>query len=211
MKAQLQIQSAIRVKALHCTMLGLLASLAAFPAVAASDDLASEQQAATSNRQDQPTGTNFKYLWIAGSTFHPVKTTTTYDYSGSGCVSVTGAAGIPQLAHKVVLPQGAIIRFMRLYTYDDSPTTLRAFLTTYDAQGNAGDLTNVGSETTGGYNTTLSPEFSYEIDNFNSAINVFVNLGAETTDALRFCAVRIAYDAPITDRIFADDFDFTPL
>ncbi|HET9032251.1 MAG TPA: hypothetical protein VFN25_05025 [Dokdonella sp.] len=194
-------------------MLGLLASLAAFPAVAAPGNLPPEQQAATSDQPDQPTGLNFKYLRLSGDTFHSLDSRTVYKWTDPGCYYVTSAVGIPRFAHKVELPHGAVVRFMRLYFYDDSISTLRAFFTIYDAQGNSSALVNVGSETTGGFSSTLAPEFHYEVDNQNTAIDVVVNLnpGADTALALRFCGVRIAYDAPIADRIFANGFDSPPL
>lgn len=195
---------AIRGKVLSCVMLGLSAVSTAFPAIAAPPTPAPDET-------DHVAGATFGYLWITGAAFHPLDNATTYSYPGGGCISKTGGAG-NLFAHKVVLPEGTIVRFLRLYFYDTSTSTVTAFFTTYDGAGNFNERTNVGSSNAaGGFGTTLSPQISYEVDRFAAAINVVANLGLQNDTTLRFCGVRIAYDAPITDRIFANGFDLTPL
>lgn len=210
MKIHFRSASPNRGRALPCTMLGLLLASAALPAAAAPGDQPGEPLAPQPAQADQPAGAAFGYLRIAGSTFHPLDNATTYSYPGNGCISKTGGTG-SVVAHKVVLPEGAVVRFLRLYYYDNSASTVTAFFTTYDGAGNFVERENVGSDTNGGYGTSLSPAFSYEVNHANAAINVAVNMGGQNDSTLRFCGVRIAYDAPITDRIFADDFDLTPL
>lgn len=41
---------------------------------------------------DQPAGNSYSYLWITGSTFHPVETANTYSYPGGGCLSKAGGS-----------------------------------------------------------------------------------------------------------------------
>ncbi len=201
---------ATSAKALSCMMLGLFAASAAIPVVAAPGDHPVEPYAPVSAQADQPAGT-FGYLWIAGSTFHPLDSTTTYSYPGNGCISKTGGSN-PVFAHKVVLPQGAVARFVRLYFYDDSTSSVVAYFTTYDGAGNFVERTSIGStDAVGGYGTTLSPLFSYEVNQGSAPINIAVNMGVQNDSTLRFCGVRIAYDAPIIDRIFTNGFESTPL
>ncbi|MGB0134280.1 hypothetical protein [Dokdonella sp.] len=200
----------IRKKAFSCALLGLLAGISTLPVTAASAGQPIEPAAPQSAQADQPAGVLFRYLQIAGAAFHPFDTTTTYSYPGAGCISKTGGAG-SLFTHKVVLPAGSVVRFLRLYFYDNASSSVTAFIYTYNGVGNFSQLTSVGSETSGGFNTTLSPAISYEVNPATAAINVVANLGTQNDSTLRFCGVRIAYDAPITDRIFADDFDFTPL
>ncbi|MEZ5463218.1 hypothetical protein [Dokdonella sp.] len=200
-----------RIAALSAAWLGLLIASFALPAVAAPGDHPVDPHSAQSAQADQPAGTLFGYLWIAGSTFHPLDNATTYSYPGNGCISKTGGTD-NRFAHKVVLPEGTLVRYLRLYYFDDSTGTVTAYFTSYDGAGNFVEHASVGSSNgAGGYGTSLSPLFSYEVDPFGAAINVVANLGDQNTSTLRFCGVRIAYDAPITDRIFADDFDPIPL
>lgn len=198
----------IRTNALICA---ILAALVAPAAGAAPGDHQVEALMPQSAQADQPAGALFGYLWIAGSTFHPLDNSTTYSYPGNGCISKTGGSDA-RFAHKVVLPEDSVVRYLRLYYYDDSTSTVTAFFTTYDGAGNVVDRTSVGSTNiAGGYGTTLSPLFSYEVNQNSEAINVVAILGAQNNSTLRFCGVRIAYDAPITDRIFANGFDPIPL
>lgn len=194
---------AIRGKVLARVILGLLATFAAIPAWSAP----STPQPAEA---DQVAGGLYSYLWIVGAAFHPLDNTTGYIYPGAGCISKTAGSN-PVVAHRVVLPQGSVVRFLRLYFYSASASTVSAYFTTYDGVGNFVERTSVASTNIGGFGSTLSPSFNYEVDRYTAAINVAVNLGIQNDSTLRFCGVRIAYDAPITDRIFADGFDFLPL
>ena len=201
---------AIRGNSLLCMVLGMLAASATVPANAAPGNHPAVPMAPAPAQADELAGA-FGYLWIAGATFHPLDNSTTYSYSSAGCISkATGSDS--RFAHKVVLPDGAVVRYLRLYYYDDSTSAVTAFFTTYDAAGNYVERTSVGStNAAGGYGTELSPLFSHVVDQYASAINVVANLGTQNSSTLRFCGVRIAYDPPITDRIFANGFDLTPL
>jgi hypothetical protein len=148
----------------------------------------------------------YDYLQIAGSAFVPFASNAQFAYSGNGCINSSGS-GENRFAHKLVLPAGSLIKYLRLYYYDDSTSSITAFFTTYDAAGNFSQLTSVGSLDSGTYGSNLSSELSYEINPASSPVNVVVNLGSDTTSALRFCGVRIAYLRPFFDRIFADGFD----
>lgn len=203
--------TADRVWLSPCMLLGLLVASAAQTALAAPGDETGVLAVPAPGQVEQPAGTTFAYLRIAGSTFLPFDSTTTYSYPGSGCISKTG--GIDnRFAHKVVLPDGAVVRYLRLYFYDDSADQVTAFFTTYDGEGNFVEQTSVASaNAVGGFDSTLSPLVDYEVIRSASSINVVANLGAQNDNTLRFCGVRIAYDAPIIDRIFADDFDLAPL
>lgn len=150
---------------------------------------------------------NFHYLQLAGSTFHPINSNLQFAYSGSGCINKTGGTEL-LVTHKVVLPQGATVKYLRLNAYDASPKKITAFFTTYDAVGGFNERTSVESTDSGGYETFLSPELTYEVDNFVGPTNIVVNLGDENSAELRFCGVRIGYYMPApTDIIFENGFE----
>lgn len=149
--------------------------------------------------------TPFQYVWYAGSTFIPFNSTAKYGYKGEGCIYST-AADEKRFIHKVLLPEGAVIDYMRMYSYDDSTSSITGFLTTYDAAGSFDELFSMSSEN-GGYGSVLSPLVSYTVDTFSSAMNVVINLGNTVNSNLAFCGVRIAYKLPIDDLIFKNGFE----
>ena len=201
---------AIRGNMLLYMMFGMFALSAALPANGASGDNRLEPMTHVTAQPGEPTG-SFEYLSIAASTFHPFDNSTTYSYHVGGCISKT-AGSDSRFAHRVVLPNGAIVRYLRLYYYDSSTSKVTAFFTTYDAAGNFVEHTNVEStNAAGGYSSVLSPAISYDVDRYAAAINVVANLGTENSSTLQFCGVRIAYEAPIIDLIFANGFENSPL
>lgn len=174
--------------------------------VAAASNEQAEPSVATAISADEPTGGGFNYLNIAGSAFHPRDSSSTYIYPGAGCVSKTGGGGV--FDHRIILPQGARVRYLRIYAYDTSTSSVQVELYNYDAAGDFNLLTSISSvNAAGGYGTELSPLLNYEVDHFTAPINVAVLMGSQNDNTLRFCGVRIAYRDPITDRIFASGFD----
>lgn len=199
---------ASRMQSLAGASLVFLSVCVSMPVIAAPDS-------PDANSKDQAAGSVFEYLNIAGSAFHPSITSTTYTYAGAGCISRTGggSTSADQLfTHKAILPDGAVVKFLRLYYYDSSVENISAFLTTYDGAGNFNQRTSASS-TTGstGFGTELSPEINFTVDRYTNAINIVANLGNQNDNTLRFCGVRVAYHAPITDRIFADGFELIQL
>jgi hypothetical protein len=184
---------------------GLIALAAICQAQAAPGDAPRAKSSAPVQTQEEVLGT-YDYLQIPGSAFIPFASTAEYDYSGTGCINRIGGAE-SRFAHKLVLPAGSLVKFLRIYYYDDSTSSISAFFTTYDAAGNYSELTSVGSLDSGTYGTNLSPELTYEINPAVSPVNIVVNLGSDMTSALRFCGVRIAYLRPFFDRIFANGFE----
>ena len=197
------------------TLVGVLAALgcvvAALPAIAAPGDTSISTRRTETSAIDRPTGSTYEYLSIAGSTFHPVDNSTTYSYPGNGCIAKTGGSD-SRFVHKVILPKDAIVRYARLYYYNMSTRNVLGYFTTYDGAGNYQELNSVTSASgPTGYASVLSTEFDYSVDPYTAAINFLINLDNQNDDTLRFCGVRIAYDAPTTDRIFANGFEDQPL
>ena len=189
---------------------GVLMLAAAMPMAATAGDQPLPPRSPDLDQANQPAGFVFNHLFIPGAAFHPLEITTTYAYSGGGCIHKTGGSD-NLFTHKAVLPQGAIVRYLRLYYYDTSTESVTAFFTTYNTTGGFNELTSVSSAAGGGFGSALSPEINYTVDHFAAPINVVANLGAQNDNTLRFCGVRIAYEPPIIDLIFKDGFDPQPL
>lgn len=188
------------------SVMGVAALLGLANASAAPGDHDAWPWAPGLDQPEQINGATLQYQRIAGSTFVPFATSATYAYPGNGCISKTGGAE-SRFAHKVVLPAGSIVKFVRQYYFDNSASSVTSFFTTYDAAGNFTEVASTASADTGGYGSSLTPEMTYVVDPFASALNIVANLGAQNDSTLRFCGVRIAYIPAITDRIFADGFD----
>lgn len=191
---------------LSAMALGLAVGSSAVPA--APDDDGYQQEATATVPQKSANGLGFKYLWLAGSTFIPVSSTSEYSYPGGGCISKTGGSSM-LFAHKVMLPAGTTAKYVRLYAYDDSVSDeVSVYFTTYNASGAFNELTTVASSTTGGHDSVLSPELDYVVNPGAAPINIVANLGSQNDSTLRFCGVRIAYfDAPLPNNIFRNGFE----
>ena len=162
---------------------------------------------------DAPSGTEgtaltFSYQWLAGSTFHPVSTPGSYTYGGAGCI-YPSATGAPLFHHKLLLPEGSLVKYVRMYYRNGSASNApTAFFTTYDMTGGFNERMTVSGPTTSGYGFIVSGELSYVVDPFAEPINIAVNLGSVTDGSVQFCGVRIAYYAPELEiDIFKDGFE----
>lgn len=150
--------------------------------------------------------TPFRYLRLPGSAFHPVSNGVTFSYSGSGCINRAGAT-TALFTHKVVLPQGSTVKYMRVYYNDTSADDLSAFFTSYDMEGNFNEHTSVGSSGNAGFGSDLSPEITKVVDHFVEPFVVTVNMDGSVDSTLQFCGVRIAYIDVADDTIFKNGFD----
>lgn len=148
-----------------------------------------------------PTAAGFSYAHIAGSTFRPRNSATTWNYAGAGCI--TSTVGTQLFVHKLLLPQDAVVNYLRIYYNDTSASDVSAYITRYDSAGDSADLTSAASSGTPGYSEELSPLIAYSVDNASNALVVNVVFGAADPN-LAFCGVRVAYTE---DRIFANAFE----
>lgn len=188
---------------------GLVALAVATSAAASTERGATPAAPGSGARVDAPdavSATPWRYLNIAGTAFHPVNSSTAYSYVGGGCINRTGS-DMSLFTHKVVLPQGSVVQYLRLYYNDASSDSIYAFFTTYDMHGGFNERTTVSSSGNSGYGSALSPPAGYAIDHFAEPSVVTVNLNASTDASLQFCGVRIAYYDIGDDTIFKNGFD----
>lgn len=189
--------------------------LASLLLLAASGALA-QPDAATSvpavDAPDAPSGTEgtptFSYRWLTGSTFHPVSTPGPFAYSTAGCIQPSGT-GTRTFHHKLLLPQGSLVKYVRLYYRNTSTAnTPTAYFTTYNMVGGITDHSFVAGSNIGGYGSALSGEMNYTVDHTAEPINIDVSLGSVTDGSVQFCGVRVAYYAPELEiDIFKDGFE----
>ena len=148
-----------------------------------------------------PTATGH-YVFIPASTFVPRNSIASYRYLGGGCVSAPRGT---ELAHKLILPQGSVLRYVRSFYKDASADALAVYVTHYDAAGALVDVGSVTSANGSGYTSGLSPDMNYTVDATNQAYvvnartfadadTVFID-GFDGVDAgVVFCGVRVLYE-----------------
>jgi hypothetical protein len=102
---------------------------------------------------------SFSYYKVIGSAFQPRDSTQTYAYTSNGCIYQT-AGGVMRFQAPLYLPEGSILKYLRLYYNDTATENMTAWITRYEpGQANL-DLTSVQSTGAGGYGTTLGPLMS---------------------------------------------------
>ena len=207
MRISIEHHGRLHTTSLARTLFCVLSACAVVPAIAAPGDDPTASDVRGSNPVNRPAGSVFGYLNIAGSAFHPLDNSTTFTYPGSGCIAKTGGSDT-RFVHKVNLPVGAVAQYLRLYYYNTSSNQIVAFFTTYDGVGNFNEVISVSTGGgPSGYNSVLSSAMDFVFAPSTHAINILVNLGSQNDTTLQFCGVRIAYDQPISDRIYAKGFD----
>ncbi len=154
-----------------------------------------------------PAALTWNYLNVAGSIFQDRQDTDTfYTDLGDGCVYLTAGN---RLETKLMLPEGAYVRYVRAFFYDTSPQDLYVWLVKFDGAGMNQDLRYVTSSGDSGYGTTLSSLVNYTVDHYESPLSLV--MGSYVHDSsLQLCGVRIAYytaQQMLDDTIFKDDFD----
>jgi len=191
---------------------GLAGLLVALPAIAATEQgrgevVAIAQRAGPDTASvDAVNATPFRYLRIPGMAFHPVDSATGFGYSGVGCINRTGATS-SLFTHKVVLPQGSVVKYLRLYYNDASSSDITAFFTSYDHAGGFVQHASTASTGSSGFGFSVSPEIAHVVDHYQEPLVVTVNMDASVDASLQLCGVRIAYYDVEDDTIFRNGFD----
>jgi hypothetical protein len=141
---------------------------------------------------------DFHYVFVAGSSFTPRDSSTTWAYPGVGCINAASGNAIFSLA--LHLPQGSRIDYLRLYYHDSSANNSSAWVTTYDAAGAFTDLTTVSSAGNSGYGSNLSPLVEHVVNNASRAYTLNWQAN-QTGSSMQLCGMRVAYRVPL-DQVF---------
>jgi len=153
---------------------------------------------ATDQAQAAPT---FSYYHVAGTTLKPRSSTTDFAYDGSGCAHVTAGAGTGLIMNtELHLPEGAVIKYLRVYYNDTNAASgVAGFLTRYAPGTAAADLVSAASTAAfaGGFGFVVSSELT-EIVNTTSYAYTLIGWPGAASVANQICGLRIAYYAPAT-------------
>jgi hypothetical protein len=135
----------------------------------------------------------FEYVRTAGIQFTPRNSAETYAYAGYGCMYQTSGSG--DYITPLNIPDGAVLKYLRIYYNDTSASNITAFLTKYDPAVGYTDITSVLSSGSAGYGTSLSAEMNEVVDTTNHAYVLIWRPGTSSS-ANQFCGTRVAYYFP---------------
>lgn len=138
--------------------------------------------------------TIYGFYYVLGSQLQPRFSATTFAYDSNGCLHLTGGSD-NRLVFPLLLPDGSLIQWVRIYFIDtNAATDLTFWLTTYEAGTTNTDLLSLSSTGSGGYGSVLSPS---QAITFDSAINYSLIVAPNVNDStVQICGVRVAYYAP---------------
>ena len=134
-------------------------------------------------------GAGAHYINIPGSAFHPRKSNTTYDYSGTGCVTADDILTVP-----VRLPAGVQVNFIRIQ-YDNivAGNAGTLILTSYDGIGGFTDHTLVVSGSDPGFASATGSMSSITADPAN---RMYALVWVPGVVGNQLCGGRISYVIP---------------
>ena len=134
---------------------------------------------------------------IAGSVVKPRESSVDWTGSGGGgCIYASAGSTYAVFNTPVYLPQGSIIKYMRMY-YNDANTSLNssAWFTVYDLYGSIVNEYGVNSSGSTGNGYATTEEFTHTVnyDNYAYVVNWRPNdLGSD----MQVCGFRIYYHTP---------------
>jgi hypothetical protein len=147
----------------------------------------------------------YSYYLVSGATLRGRSSATQFTYSGLGCAYTTAGTGSERILNtELHLPNGALIKYLRVYYIDTNPVnSVDGFLTSYDPGKSAVDLTfATGPDAfNGGYGFTVSPEITVTVDNELYAYTL-IGFPDENNIANQVCGLRIAYYPPYNGIVF---------
>jgi hypothetical protein len=147
----------------------------------------------------------FTYYTVSGPELQPRTTTNVQVYSANGCVYMsTGTSTGLLTGTGLHLPDGSIVKYIRLYYNDTNASAgVDAFLTRYAPGSATADLVSAGSTNAfnGGYNFVVSNEITHTVNNATYAYMLY-GWPDSNTSSLQVCGIRVAYYAPNPTAIY---------
>jgi hypothetical protein len=140
--------------------------------------------------------THFQYYQVSGATLRGRNSDTGYLYDSSGCSHVTVDTGAGRILNtELPLPDGSIIKFLRVYYRDTNPANgVEGYITRYQPGSGAADLVHTGSSDAfaGGYGFVVSSEISEVVNNTLYAYTL-IGWPDAANVANQICGLRVAY------------------
>ena len=141
----------------------------------------------------------------AGSTLRPRADNVSYAVNTwGGCVYVTAGSTSTWFNLPVELPDGALVKYLRMYANDSSASGgCAAYFTVYDLYGNIAEEHGVFSSGSAGNGYWTSDELSVQVD-YSTHSYVLHWRSSEIGSSLQLCGFRLYY---YVNEIFAHGFE----
>jgi hypothetical protein len=149
------------------------------------------------------TAATFSYYQVTGATLRGRNSAAGYVYDGVGCSHVT-TAGDRLLNNDLPLPDGSVIKYLRVYYNDTNAANgVEGYITRYQPGTATSDLIHTGSSDAfaGGYGFVVSAEITETVNNTAYAYTLIGWPDAAGT-ANQICGLRVAYYAPFSTAVF---------
>jgi hypothetical protein len=136
-------------------------------------------------------------LQVVGSALRPRESDTEWASSGSGgCIYTSAGDSYTVYNTPVYLPQGATVKYLRMYFYDTNASyNSAAWFTAYDPNANIAGEWLVTSTGSAGAGYTMSNEFTH-IVNYEYYSYVLNWRPYDTGSDMQLCGFRIYYRTP---------------
>lgn len=157
-----------------------------------------DENKTTSNGPAAPAQT-FSYYLVSGPELQPRSTANGQTYSANGCVYMSSGTSTGLLTGAGLhIPDGAVVKYIRLYYNDTNASAgVDAFLTRYAPGSATSDLVSTGSTNAfnGGYGFVVSSEITETVNNTSYAY-ILYGWPDSAASNLQVCGIRVAYYAP---------------
>ncbi len=149
----------------------------------------------SATQSPQSPNATFSYYFVSGATLMPRDSGTGRNDGNSGCAYTVGGAD-RFMNTELHLPDGSIVKYLRLFTLDNDTTyNVSGYITRYNVGTSTDDLVSVSSSGSGGLGSWLSPEITHTVDNFGYAY-VLIGWPGTSSSTVQLCGLRVAYYAP---------------
>ena len=141
----------------------------------------------------------FSYYTVSGPELQPSNTANTQMYYANGCIYMSSGLGVGLLTGAGLhIPDGSVIKYIRLYYYDiNNSASVDSFLTRYAPGSAASDRASAGSTNafSAGSGFVVSNEITETVNNSVYAYHLYGWPDAAVS-SLQVCGIRVAYYAP---------------
>ncbi|HZY41938.1 MAG TPA: hypothetical protein VFF59_08050 [Anaerolineae bacterium] len=143
----------------------------------------------------------FHYYQVSGTTLRGRNSDTGYAYDGVGCSHVTVGTGTGRILNtELILPDDAVIKFLRVYYRDTNAANgVEGYITRYQPGVGTADLVHAGSSDAfvGGYGFVVSAEITEVVNNTVYAYTL-IGWPDDANVNNQICGLRVAYYSPTT-------------
>lgn len=146
---------------------------------------------------NEASGLQTYYKRVAGWNFMPLASTTNYVGLNPGCMARIDSAGLGTFVYDLQLPHGAILDYLSLYYFDQSPAKITVSILAFNGAGGSSTIETLESAGSGGYGATGSGVFSHVVDNYNESLLIQAEI-PEPGSTLQLCGVRLRYQFDIS-------------